>query len=275
MTIQLDSPAVIDVVNVSNNNISTNVQSLTSDDGNSSNITTRKFITISSQDKTISEKHESIRQDVSKTFNKLLYVALSYAFTYSMRTNLIILYALTFYDNTTTISLVVNLSYLTSAFMSLFFGIFGDKRRFDYLLIASALFDVITFFMEASANSFIILAIAYSIGGQPFEAICHSWNVKMLPTYYAQQFQARFMQLFILGYILGPIIGGILAHFFGYRIVFYISAVISLILFCVTVRFFGNNVEIYLLNQQLTMVKEYHICKKNVSIETNSDMNGM
>ena len=155
-----------------------------------------------------SSKHEEILRETRQFFFKILYIVLSFALTYSMRTNIFILYARTFYNDTAVISVIVYLSYCMSAISSLLFGIIGDRWRFDYLLIIAAIFDVITFFVEATTTYFVVLAIAYAIGGQPFQAIGQSWKIKCLPTYYAQQFKTQLLSLYTLGYIVGPILGG-------------------------------------------------------------------
>ena len=51
--------------------------------------------------------------------------------------------------------------------------------------------------------------ISYGIGGQPFFAMCLSWNLKMQPTYYAKHFRASASQFYFIGLIIGPIIGGL------------------------------------------------------------------
>ena len=188
--------------------------------------------------------------------SKVVWVIFSFWITYSMRCNLLILYAKTFYDNIAAISIVVYLSYISSAISSLGYGIIGDRWRIDYLLIIASILDVITYWMEATAPVFLVLAIGYSIGGQPFTAIACSFNLKLIPTYYAQQIRGKLLQVYAVSTILGPVFGGIIANFYGYRTVFYLSAIISVVSFVYTSISFYN-VEEALLKEQLTMKQHY------------------
>ena len=96
----------------------------------------------------LSSKHEEISQ---KSRNQRWYV--SFWITYSMRCNLLILYAKTFHDNIAVISIAVYLSYISSAISSLGYGIIDDRWRIDYLLIIASILDVIAYWMEATAHS--------------------------------------------------------------------------------------------------------------------------
>ena len=203
-----------------------------------------------------SYEHEKISQKSQKLLTRAVWVLLSFWITYSMRSNLIILYAETFYNNTAVISGIVYLSYVSAAISCLIYGIVADKWRVDYLLIIASIFDVITFWMEATAPIFIVLAIAYSIGGQPFSVIALSFNLKLIPTYYAQQIRGKMLQMYAVSSIIGPVIGGIICYFYDYRTVFYCSATISIFLFVYTIIFFFN-VEKALLNEQLAMKEHY------------------
>ena len=150
----------------------------------------REFF-LTKEDETLSVDHEAILLQSKKLMYQVLYASFSYAFTYSLRSSIIVLYAKTFYDNTLVIGVFVYLSYFISGLMSLLFGYIGDHWRLDHLFFIVAALDIITFFLEATAQSFMQLAIAYAIGGQPFAAIDQSCFLKTLPKYYAQQFQAR------------------------------------------------------------------------------------
>lgn len=154
-------------------------------------------------------QHEMILNDVESLFVKVFYVVVSFSTTYAMRTNIIVLYAREFYDDTALISVFIYMSYIVSAVMSLLIGMVGNKWRFDALIIMAAISDVITFWIEATASNFWVLVIAYGIGGQPFIAIGLSWNLKMFPTYHAKQFRALLSQCYYAGIIIGPIIGGL------------------------------------------------------------------
>lgn len=189
-------------------------------------------ILINDELQTLADKHGDVVHFVSSTFTRVLYIGVSCSLTYTLRTNLFVLYCKTFndYGSSLYIGIAIYCSYVVSAIMSLTFGIIGDRFRFDILLLMAGVLDVLTFFMEAKASNFVILAVAYAIGGQPFEAIVHGWNIKMQPLFYAQKFQARFLQCYTLGYLAGPVLGGIIAYFFSYRTVFYVSAVLGAVL---------------------------------------------
>ena len=107
----------------------------------------------------------------------------------------------------------------------------GDRWRFDYLLCIAALLDVVTFWIEATAKDFWTLAMAFIIGGQTMQAIVFGYCLQTLPLYYVQQYQLKFIQFYLIGALIGPATGGILSHFFSFRLVFYIAAMLASILF--------------------------------------------
>ena len=204
----------------------------------------------------LSRDHEKISKKSQEMLTKVVWVMFSFWITYSMRSNLVILYAETFYDNTSVISIFVYLSYISSAISSSIYGIVSDRWRVDYLLIIASIFDVLTFWLEATAPNFLVLGIAYSIGGQPFQAIAYAFNIKLIPTHYAQQIRGKMLQVSSVAAIIGPILGGIISYFYSYRTVFYCSAIISVCLFLYSLAVFYN-VEESLINDQLTMKQSY------------------
>ena len=201
-------------------------------------------------------KHSETLSLVSSSFKWFYIVGSSCAFTNAMRTTLFISYASNFTNDSTLIAITLYLSYLMTGLTSFIFGIIGDKYVFDCLFIFAATSDVITFFIEATATNYTSLAIAYIVGGMPFEALCTMYNIKMHPIYNAKQFVARFSQYFIIGKLLGYLCGGIIAYYYSYRLVFYISAFLALILFFLTIAVFFN-VESKLIEKELEM-KEYY-----------------
>ena len=218
----------------------------------------RVLVDVDENDKlaSLSNQHEEISRKSRAMVTKALWAMFSFGVTYSMRSNLVILYAETFYKKTSVISIMIYSSYISSAISCIGYGIVGDQWRIDYLMIIASIFDVITFWLEATASGFIVLAICYSIGGQPFSVIGYSFNLKLLPSYHAQQIRGKMLQVMATAEILGPILGGIISYFYSYRTVFYCSAIISVCLLVYTSIVFSN-VEKKILNEQLTMKQVY------------------
>lgn len=180
------------------------------------------------------DEYEVLMNEYLSIFNQVKLLAFGLAFDYALRSNIFILYAKTFddYGTTTNIGIVVLMSYIVSGLTSLINGIIGDKwNRFDILLCIAALSDIIFFWLEATADSFVVLAIAYTIGGQPIQSIVFGWSVKTLPSYYSKNFQTQWYQVYLIGLLLGPIIGGIIGYYVNYRSVFIVSAVFAMIIF--------------------------------------------
>lgn len=200
------------------------------------------------------DEHSKILSDSSNVLNRVIICAISLAFTFSIRQNIVVLYARTLngYINYTNVSIIVFLNYIFSALTSFSFGIIGDKWRFDYLLIIAALSDVITFFVEATATQYYQLAIAYVVGDQPGQSILVGYINKMLPIYDAKSVNITFQTYWIVGFVLGPVCGGIIAYFTSYRTVFYVSAIIASILLIYSLVFVLNS-QTQIVSSQLAL----------------------
>ena len=157
-----------------------------SDGGTASEVTTK-------QDELTALFLESHNKAVDETVSVLKHTiigAFCLAFTFTMRTNIFVLYARSMNDyvNETATAIVVYLNYIFSGLMSLSFGYIGDYWRFDILLIIASIFDVITFWIEATTDNYIILSIAYVIGGQPIQellmVILVKWHQYLMQNYY-------------------------------------------------------------------------------------------
>lgn len=189
----------------------------------------------------ISVYNTALEYSVS-AFKRVRIVALLLAIDYSIRTNIFVSYANTFDDctNNTTLAIIIYCSYFVSGFLSLVNGFIADAWCFDYLFCIATICDVITFWIEATATKFLILAIAYIVGGQVIQTLIYGYSSKYLPVFYTKQFQTEWMQLYTIGQLIGPIIGGILAYVIDYRAVFYTSAIISIILSIVSIVFIAG-----------------------------------
>ena len=66
--------------------------------------------------------HKATFKQIESAMYKLFYVNTSFAITYTMRSNIFILFARTFKDDVTLISVFVYLNFVSSAIMSLAFG---------------------------------------------------------------------------------------------------------------------------------------------------------
>lgn len=211
------------------------------------------------------DEHEIILQESQNLMSKLIFVSFSFAFTYALRTSIFVLYCRTFSGNITTfkISMVVCGSYLTSAITCVLFGFIGDRWRFDYLLVIAALLDVLTFWIEATTESFVVLSVVYALGGQPFQSIYRSWTIKSLPMYDSKKLLLKIDQVFAIGYLGGPVIGGIIAYYTSYRAVFYAAATFGTLL-CVYVCFYFFNTQEKLNQRQLTMGPVYESVDRGV-----------
>ena len=218
----------------------------------------------------IVEKHDTLLSDTKNYFWLVLSAGISFFFTYSARTNIIVLYAQTMKDDTFLISVFIYLSYVCSGIASLSFGIIGNKWRFDALLLIAAGMDIITFGLEATTNNFYVLMVCYAIGGQPFQTIAQAWNLKLLPTHYAKIFRARIAQYCAFSIVFGSVIGGVIAYLISYRATFYVTFIISIILFCFVVLFVFNK-EHTLIEQQLAMMNYYQSADNRININISSN----
>ena len=188
------------------------------------------------------EEHSMIQATTKKIMGRLAFCGGCLSLAFQMRANIFALYARTMdgYDNNDHIAIAIYLNYVVSGIFCLLFGFLGDAWRFDYLLVVANMIDVCTFFIEATATRFIVLAVAYIIGGQAMQSIVYGYMCKILPIYDSKQLQMRFILFYAVGYIIGPVTGGIIAYFTSYRIVFYVSACIATVLLIYTCIFFAN-----------------------------------
>ena len=210
---------------------------------------------------TVVTEHKQILSEVNGLFNRVLYIVFVCAVTYCMRGSIFILYARHFYDNTSTISIFIYLSYISSGIVSLSVGFIGNKWRFDILLIIGTILDVITFGMEATAVNFYMLVVAYAVGAQPFQTLMQSWILNMYPTYYAKIYRTKIIQYLIIGGLLGTIIGGVIADYFSLQSVFYVSWIMSMVLLVVSFSIY--NKEKTIQKKQLTMIDYYNMANNS------------
>ena len=196
------------------------------------------------------EKHEKTLRETKDVIFKAMAIGLSFSFTYSLRSVIFVLYAESFDDcpNTSAISIVLYSSYFACAIFAPIYGYFGDDWRFDNLIVIAALIDVITFWLEAFTPSFILLAIVYSLGGQPLQVLIQGYLLKLLPIANARKEQTTYLLFYNIGYLLGPAIGGIVAAYTSYRAVFYIAGIISSLCFIYCL--------INVLNKQTNIIKK-------------------
>ena len=206
------------------------------------------------------QRHDEVKAYINKIFMRQLYVYMSYCVTFYSRTNIFVLFCETLdgykNDDTWLLGLFVYLSYVSSALMSIGFGSIGDRWRFDYLLLIAALFDIITFWIEATAKNVYTIGIAYAVGGQPFVAIIASWNLKVNQLYYAKQFVSTMHIIATVGSLLGACLGSILASYFNYRLVFYIAACLACVQFFYCLIFFWDCQTT--ITQQTSLLKQYY-----------------
>ena len=218
--------------------------------------------------------HFRVLSDSISLFNKIKFVPLILVCQYALRGSLFVLYLRTFTKNDGLIAVIVDCGYIGAAFASVFYGYICDKYgKHDYLLIAATLFDVITFFIDATTESLLILAISVSIGTQPANVIYNSWTVKYLPVSNATQIGASISQYGIIGFILGPIFGGIIVHLASLRAAFYFSAILQVLLFIYCLIFFGKSSEKKLQLAQNLIVKSVYNSNIIEKIESNIKIN--
>ena len=103
----------------------------------------------------MTESHTNVQDYINDIFGNLFYVIFSLGCTYAMRSNIFILYAKQFDDNTLLISIFIYFSYILNAFVSLFFAIIGEQWRFDHLLIIATICDIICFYLKQQQLIFI------------------------------------------------------------------------------------------------------------------------
>lgn len=206
------------------------------------------------------KRHDEVKAYMNKIFTRQLYVQMSFRATFYLRSNIFILFCETLdgfnSDDTWLLGLFVYLSYLSNAVVSIAFGSIGDRWRFDYLLFIAAIFDIITFWIEATATNIYTLGIAYVVGGQPFVAIISSWNLKMNQLYYAKQYTSTMLAAAQIGALFGASLGSIIADYFGYRLVFYIGACLACVQCVYCVIFFWDCQT--KMHQETLSLKEYY-----------------
>ena len=203
-------------------------------------------------------KHEQVLSYTVSTFNRIRIVAFLFGIDYSLRMNIFVSYAQSLDNNVSTsaIGMVIYFTYFVSGLFSLINGFVADSWRFDYLFLFATLLDVITFWFEATANSFKMLAIAYIIGGQTIQTIVYGYSSKFLPVINCKVFQSDWMQLYAIGQLIGPVLGGFVAGFTTYRAVFYTSAITSVVLFVFGVLTVGGSHK-KMLQEQTSLVPYY------------------
>ena len=199
---------------------------------------------ISDDIKSVCAEHQEVVNESVTYVRRVIFLAFSVSLTYTMRTTIFTSYCDTLNDSgsDTVVSIVLFSSYFTSALMSLVLGQIADKWRFDHLIIIATMLDVITFWIEATTNSMIILGIVYALGGQPIQSLVFGMLNRLLPVYYSQRIATIYGMLTVLGVTIGPITGGIIVYVTNenYRAVFVVSAIIATILFVYALIFIAN-----------------------------------
>ena len=207
------------------------------------------------------EKHQEIVDKSVRYITRVIFLALSFSLTYTMRTTIFTSYCDTFNDrgSDTVISIVLFSSYISSGCISLIFGQIADRWRFDHLIIIATILDAITFWIEATTTSFKTFAIVYVIGGQPIQSLVYGMFNRLLPIYNAQHISVIYGLLHIAGSIMGPLLAGIISYYTNedYRAVFFASALIASIL-CIYSLFIVANRQKYIENEQLIMIQNYY-----------------
>ena len=166
------------------------------------------MITISQKDIEIVSKHDEIVKETQKEMKRIVNVGLYISFNSSMTNTVIVLYAATFYDDSTIIGIIVYVACLDGAINTLFSNVLGDFYGFDTILCICACLDAIFFFGEAAAFDFIFFSVCYVLGGFTGPELVGAYLAKMLPTVDSKQLNATFWQYFGIAYILGPVSGG-------------------------------------------------------------------
>ena len=215
-------------------------------------------------------KHEEYLNETKKSVSKLLVGGFSDGLVYSSGTTIFVLYAHTFYNNSTIIGVVVYLYYIVCGILSFVYGKIGDKWRFDYLFIILSIIDVIAFGLLAFSDNFILISIGFIFGGQPMDAVEESFATLLLPIFDNQKFQIRFATIWIFGYLLGPIMAAIVSHYVNYRTVYYIDVSICILLLLYNIVSFWN-VQEKLLKKQLTMKKVYNMVDSDEDNNSNNN----
>ena len=187
---------------------------------------------ISPELKERSSRHEAGIKECKRLMSRVRLIGLLISWDFFIRNNILVLYVRTLDDcpNTTTIGLVVGFSFIIAGLTAIVNGIIGDAWRFDYLLCITVVIYMLTFWIEAASSEFWVFGVAYLIGGQQIQALVTGFLIKILPLYYAKEFQFVFSQFFILGALFGPVLGGIISYFISYRAVFLLCASVMTIL---------------------------------------------
>lgn len=207
--------------------VSSRQRKITAEQVVSGNATSEMFIpadplevfTITAKEHKRSAVHTKVHRTVYSSIQKVTALAVFTSLGYTLRMNIMVLYMRTFYDNTSVISLVTFASALFGAFDSLIQATLADRWRFDTLIVIAAFVDIITFAFEASAWSFLVIAIAHITSGQPLQGLGNAYVVRMLPVKDSKRQIALYFQIFAVAYIIGPVLGGM---FFYYIFINYI-----------------------------------------------------
>ena len=126
-------------------------------------------------------EHKKIVEETKSKMNFVVFLTIFLVIIWYMRYNIFVLYARTFYDNNTMISIIVYISEIYLACLSLFVGILSDRWRYDNLIVIVLLIDTICNVFQAIAWNFNILSIAFILGSPPFNTLAKAYVGTMLP----------------------------------------------------------------------------------------------
>ena len=154
------------------------------------------------------EEHERILNKSKRVIIHAMVVAGANGFAFAACTNIVVLYARTFDDNTTLISWIVWFSSVSFSILSLILSSLADTVGFDALLFGAFIVAGIGVLMQAVASSFIIWGIGYILSRQPTLFIFIGYVAAMLPLIDSKQYTATFYQIFAAFYLIGPLVSG-------------------------------------------------------------------